>query len=124
MSQQIEHQHQKALIEWFDRQYPSIKGRLFAIPNGGQRHPAVAAKLKAEGVRKGVPDLFLPIPKGGLHGLFIELKAPKGKPTQDQLDWLEELAKSGYMAALCKGWEAARDTIRSYLDQAEMWRDA
>lgn len=117
-----EHEHQKALVKWFDLQYSELKGRLFAIPNGGHRHLTVAAKLRQEGVRRGVPDLFLPVPKGGLAGLWIELKAPKGRATKEQLDWLEFLTEQGYMAALCNGWEAARDTIRTYLDQQEMWR--
>ena len=53
----LEHQEQKTLIKWCE-----YKGHpynlIFAIPNGGQRHKAVAAKLKAEGVKSGVPDLF------------------------------------------------------------------
>lgn len=112
----LEHQHQKALIQWFDAQYQAHRGRLLAIPNGGARHPAVAGKMKAEGVRAGVPDLFLPVPKGGLHGLWVELKAPTGRPTPQQLGWLDYLASQGYAAVLCKGWEAARDTIRDYLN--------
>lgn len=115
-----EHQHQVALIEWFDAAYPLLRGRLFAIPNGGQRNKVVAAKLKAEGVRSGVPDLFLPVPRRTssgifLAGLFIELKAGKNKPTPAQLDWLGWLGREGYAAFCCTGWDAARETIVDYL---------
>lgn len=110
-----EHQEQCAVIRWFDLQYPKFKGRLFAVPNGGQRHPAVAAKLKAEGVRAGVPDLWLPVPRHGKNGLIIELKAAKGRPTGLQLDWLDFLGGQGYMAVMCVGADAAIETIKGYL---------
>lgn len=50
---------------------------LFHVPNGGSRDRREAARLKAQGVRAGVPDLCLPVPSGAYHGLFIELKAGK-----------------------------------------------
>lgn len=115
-----EHQHQAALIAWFDAAYPLLRGRLFAIPNGGQRNKITAAKLKAEGVRSGVPDLCLPVPRRTssgvlLAGLFIELKAGKNKPTETQLDWLGWLGQQGYAAYCCTGWDAAKQVIEEYL---------
>lgn len=115
-----EHQEQKAVIQWFDRQHKAIRGRLFAVPNGGDRHEIVAAKLKAEGVRKGVPDLWLPVPRRGFHGLVIEMKRLKGSTTKpEQLDWLEFLGEQGYLVAVCKGSQAAIDTIQAYLAEGE-----
>lgn len=110
-----EHQEQVAVVEWFDLQYPDLRGRLFAVPNGGHRHPAVGAKLKAEGVRSGVPDLWLPVPRHGFSGLVIELKAGRGRVTPEQDDWLNFLAGHGFAALLCRGSEAAIRTIRDYL---------
>ena len=110
-----EHEEQKLLISWFDLQYPIYSGRLFAIPNGGQRHVAVAAKLKAEGVRRGVPDLFLPVARNGFHGLFIELKAGKGRATPEQIDWGQFLADQGYMSVIAVGFDAAKNWIEDYL---------
>ena len=65
-----EHEHnlQIACVRWFRLQYP--KHLIYAIPNGGRRNVAVAAKLKAEGVLPGVPDLHIPVAKGGFHGLY------------------------------------------------------
>jgi hypothetical protein len=65
---------------------------LFAIPNGGARHKAIAGKLRAEGVRAGVPDICLPVPRGEYHGLFIELKRPKGgHVSEEQEAWISEV---------------------------------
>lgn len=73
------------------------------------------ARLKAMGVRRGFPDLTLWLPRGGLHGLAVELKAAKGKPTTEQLAWLDHMAGIGWMAVVCIGFDAARETIDSYL---------
>lgn len=116
MQQANEHTHQVTLMQWFNLAYPKLANRLFAIPNGGHRNIKVAAKLKKEGVQRGVPDCFLPIPKKGFHGLFIELKAPKGRATTEQKDWVSFLTSQGYKADVCHGWEAARDLIASYLN--------
>ena len=111
-----EHQEQVMLIKWFDLQYPELRGRLAACPNGGQRNVIVAAKLKAEGVRPGYPDLNLLVPRHGFSGLFIELKRQKGgNLTAEQADWLEFLNRQGFMAVICKGLDAARDTVSKYL---------
>lgn len=112
-----EHDEQKAVVKWFDLQYPALRGRLAAVPNGGQRHPAVAAKLKAEGVRKGYPDLQLLVPHNGHHGLIIEMKRIRvSRIEPEQLEWLEWFAAMGYRAVVCKGFEAAKSVITDYLD--------
>jgi len=76
-----EHQEQCALMRMcrlHERKYPGLE-LIHSIPNGGARHIAVAAKLRAEGVRAGVPDIFLPVPRGSAHGLYIELKRKGGR---------------------------------------------
>jgi hypothetical protein len=114
-----EHEEQKSVVKWFDMQYPALRGRLAAVPNGGQRHIAVAAKLKAEGVRKGFPDMMLLKPVGGYYGLFIELKRIKGgSVSPEQNDWLHWLGSQGFMVAVCKGADEARKTIKCYLGEA------
>ena len=114
MPKQAEHAEQKALIKWC-KMHPVAK-RIFAIPNGGARHIAVAAKMKAEGVRPGVPDLFLPVPRGRFCGLFIEMKAKGGRVARGQSEELEQLSADGYMAVVCWGWDSARETIENYLN--------
>ena len=109
-----EHLEQVTLIQWYDATYPDKA--LFAIPNGGKRHPKVALEMKREGVRPGVPDLMLPIPAGGCYGLFIEMKRQKGGRTSaEQKKWLQRLNASGYRAVVCAGFEAAKAEIEAYL---------
>lgn len=112
-----EHEEQARLIEHckkHEAKYPGLE-LLHAVPNGGHRHPAVAAKLKAEGVKAGVPDLFLPVPRGNAHGLYIELKAKGGKVSNSQRKMLAALARQGYACVVAYGWEKAWVEIEAYI---------
>ena len=112
-----EHVEQAALFRWaeFARARLPELTLLHAIPNGGHRHKATAARLKAEGVKRGVPDLCLPVARNGAHGLYIELKTERGKATPEQLGWIRALRRQGYAAEVCRGWESARSMIEHYL---------
>ena len=112
-----EHDIQVALIAWADAntgKYPEL-ATLHATPNGGNRSPRTAGRMKAEGVKPGVPDLHLPVPRGRYHSLWIELKKPGGATSPAQADWLYALATHGHRVALHTHWEAARDEILDYL---------
>ena len=114
---QHEEAEQVALIEWAaykTGQWPELE-YLFHIPNGGLRNKATAARLKAAGVKPGVPDLFLPVTRGRYAGLFIEMKYGSNKPTQDQQRYLDMLQREGYAVAVCYGYEEAVKTITDYL---------
>jgi hypothetical protein len=115
-----EHAHQVALFQWADnvrRQFPELRW-LFAVPNGGQRSARTAARLKAEGVRRGVPDVLLDVPRAGYHGLRIELKKPgRHSVSLEQREWIAGYQERGYRAEVCVGWIAARDLIVEYLTQ-------
>lgn len=109
-----EHWEQMQLFDWAEN-LPEL-AVMYAIPNGGHRDIRVAVRLKEEGVKAGVPDICLPVPRGGKHGLYIELKRRKyGRVSADQLRWLEALTREGYACAVCCGWEQARDVINDYL---------
>ncbi len=112
-----EHDHQAALIRWARNhvdQYPPL-ALLHAIPNGGQRGKAQAAKLKAEGVKAGIPDLFLPVARRGAHGLYLELKVGSNKPSNEQVKVMGQLEEAGYLCRVCYGAEAARLHLVWYL---------
>lgn len=117
-----ESQEQRWVMEWAEMQsgkYPELQ-LLFHIPNEAKRSYAVAAKLIAEGMKSGVPDLMLPVPRGSFHGLFIEMKRRKeGRVSENQKGWLQALKRQGYRCEVCKGAEAAVDVIRKYLDKGE-----
>ena len=109
---------QAALFQWAERAACTMPelDMLYAIPNGGLRSKVTAARLKATGVRPGVPDLCLPVARGGSHGLYIELKRAKGgKVSETQRGWLLALNIQGYLAVVCYGWEDARKTVENYL---------
>lgn len=109
-----EHDEQVKLINWA-KTVPELDC-LFAIPNGGQRHIAVAAKLKREGVRAGVPDIFVALARGGYHGLFLEMKFGKGRLSDKQIIWLERLHLNNYKTIVAHGFIEARFEILSYLN--------
>ena len=119
-----EHDEQTALfslIAKYEAQYPEL-GLAFAIPNGGHRHVSVASKLKQEGVKAGVPDIFLPVMRyeGWEHdvpygGLFIELKYGKNRCQPSQTAWHVKLHNAGYKVVVCYGWQEAWDAICGYL---------
>jgi hypothetical protein len=114
---QLEHQEQVALFQWVaynETNYPELRN-LFAVPNGGQRHVAVAVKLKKEGVKRGVPDIFLAWPSNNMNGLFIEMKAGS-KPSPDQKEWHARLRAANYLVAVCYGSADAIKTIVYYLN--------
>lgn len=102
-----EHEEQIAFVQWFRRKFKSV--RIFAIPNGGYRSRATAARLKAEGVMRGVPDLFVPE-----WSLWIEMKRTKGgKLSPEQRDWKKYLEQCGNTVYVSYG---ALDAI-TYVDE-------
>jgi hypothetical protein len=111
---QSEHLTQAAYFSWA-RMHPEAR-RAYAIPNGGQRNKIVAAKLKQEGVRKGVLDIHLPMPRGGCHGLWIEMKHGNNDLTPEQQAEAEQLAKDGYAVFACWGAIVAIELTQQYLD--------
>lgn len=113
-----EHSEQVALMQWAElaQAHRPLLGLLYAVPNGGQRHPAIAAKLKKEGVKRGVPDLHLPVARCGLHGLYLELKAADGRLSTEQKRWRDMLVAQGYGVAVVYGFEQARAVLEDYLD--------
>lgn len=122
---QVEHQHQTALINWaWHVPLPAgadvepgskIADYLLAIPNGGYRTKAGAAKLRAEGVKAGVSDLLLPLRRDGFFGLWLEMKAPGEVPTKVQHAWLRRMARAGYRAEWRDDWLSAANVIADYV---------
>lgn len=118
----LEHQEQVALFKWANLQskkHPELE-LLLAIPNGGHRHIGVARKLKAEGVKAGVPDMFLPVKRGNYGGLWIELKKKKGGRLSENQKWWQERLTKDYMHVVANGFEEAKDAILSYLQNTPM----
>lgn len=100
---------------WHEARTPEL-ALLYHVPNGGSRNQLEAANLKQQGVKAGVPDLFLPVARHDFHGLYIEMKYGKNKTTDKQEWWLEQLGQQGYKTAVCYGAEEAINMIADYLD--------
>lgn len=112
-----ESQEQSLLFEWASYnigKYPELKW-MFHIPNGGSRNLLEARNLKKQGVKSGVPDIFLPVPRGTYHGLYIEMKVGHNKPSPSQCEWIEALSELGYAVYVCYGFDEAQKVIVNYL---------
>lgn len=112
-----EEREQIVLFRWAEfsaSQYPELE-LLYHIPNEGKRSAVTGARLKAQGLKSGVPDVCLPTAHGGYIGLYIEMKVKPNKPTENQKRWLRALREAGHMVAVCYGFEEARDLIEKYL---------
>src|SRR5258706_10318787 len=94
-----EHQSQCAVISWWrlaHAGYGLPEFALFAIPNGGARDPITGARLKAEGVRPGIPDLMLAVKRGTHGGLVIEMKKLHNQTNATQKEVLAYFVRAGY----------------------------
>lgn len=114
-----EHAQQVGVMMWATEvraKYPLLE-LLFAIPNGGMRDKITASRLKAEGVKSGVPDLFLPVARYPYHGLFIEMKKTGGTLSKVQKDfWHPKLTQQDYYVATCYAFQQARDCLIWYME--------
>ena len=114
-----ENAEQAALFQWAELAsgaYPELR-LLHAIPNGGYRTPRTAVTLQRTGVKSGVPDIHLPVPRGQYASLWIELKRVKGGTVSaNQREWIDDLNAHGNRAVVCRGWDQARDEIVRYLE--------
>lgn len=119
-----EHDEQVKVFAWakiMESKYPELE-MLMAIPNGAfyGGHWSVANRMKAEGVKSGVPDIFLPVSTNEVEdyecGLWIEMKAGKNRTSENQEWWLKKLAEQGYRTRVCYSAEEAMDEIEDYLN--------
>jgi len=113
-----EHQHQKTFCKYCELKNIPV----FAIPNSQalsflNRDAARNAmiKLKHEGLRPGIPDLFIPIPTKKHHGMFIEMKTKGGSTNTNQDYWLKKLKELGYETVICYSSDEAQDKLKEYL---------
>jgi hypothetical protein len=113
-----ESRDQKAIVFWLRNQYPHV---IFTCAPVGQRHGTrwqmikTGADNKKMGYRKGWPDLFIAEPRGGFHGLMIELKKKGEKLNPDQRIILEELNNRGYHAIVSYGVDEAISSVDFYM---------
>lgn len=118
-----EHAMQCAVFQWAAGSGIPDIDLLHAVPNGGDRNPHVGAKMKAEGVKRGVPDICWPVPIGIFAGLYVELKIPKrvtekdGGLSEHQIKWLDRLRSNHHATVVAYGWVAAVAAIAAYYEK-------
>lgn len=113
---------QIACIYWFKLQYPN---KLIAsVPNGGSRNIIEAARMKREGTLSGLPDIVILEPCGMFNACFIELKAPKGKHSANQIEVMGKLLARGYSVNTCYSFDDFKKVVEKYfsLDNAEIFQ--
>ena len=116
-----EHDEQTQLFQilaLYEERYPVLKW-IFAIPNGGKRHPATAVKMKAEGVRRGIPDICVPYPVDEWAGCYVEMKFGKGRLTKEQQEFIEAFQPTHKIYVCYSAIEAAH-AIGKYLGIDEL----
>lgn len=111
-----EHRIQCACVRWFSLRFPKLKGRLFAVPNGGARDVVTGAKLKEEGVVAGVSDLIFLKSNRDYGALLIEMKKPKGVQSASQKEWQKKVTENGeFKYVVCRSLEDFMREITDYL---------
>jgi hypothetical protein len=116
-----EHDEQTQLFQilaLYEERYPVLRW-IFAIPNGGKRHPATAMKLKQEGVRRGIPDICIPYPVDEWAGCYVEMKFGKGRLTKEQQEFIEAFQNTHKIYVCYSAIEAAH-AIGKYLGIDEL----
>lgn len=103
------------LINWLRFNYPEIEKNTYHIPLQRKCSIQQGSLLKKMGVKRGMADLFIAIPKNGKSGLWIELKSEKGKLSLEQKEFLSRMTINGYVAVPVWGFEAAKVIIMNYL---------
>ena len=112
-----EDNEQAMLFQWAEiamLTYPELR-LMYHVPNEGKRSVSTGSRLKRLGLKAGVPDIALPVARGGYHGLYIEMKYGRNTLTENQRIWLDMLRKAGHMTAVCYSFIEAKDVILSYL---------
>lgn len=108
----LEHAIQCASVQWFCLQYP--RRLIYAVPNAARRSAPQAARLKAEGMLAGVPDLVIPEPNGRYHGLYVEMKTPTGTLTVEQKRIGDELRRRGYRVEIARSVTQFMEIVEGY----------
>lgn len=114
----MELDEQIAVVAWCD----AVGVQIFHIVNEGKRSYSMGKKLVQAGLRRGVPDLFIPEPHGVYHGLFIEMKYGKNTLTEEQSRWLSFLSSRGYAVKVAYSADEAIGAIQKYIDLEDMKR--
>jgi hypothetical protein len=117
---QTESQIQKDLVRWFRARYESLEPLFFAVGNGGARNVWTAKIMKDEGVRAGVSDLILLIPRHGFAGLLVEMKTPDGKQSESQKEFERLATQYKYKYVVVRDLTTFQKLMLWYIEDKEI----
>jgi len=110
-----EHEIQVSFFQWLALAYPNAYRVTWATPNAAKRSYRMVTAMKAEGLRSGVPDVFMAMPRGKFHGLFLEFKSHAGKLTENQTIYVTNLRSEGYQVEVVHTLLEAMSIVVPYL---------
>jgi hypothetical protein len=115
----LSHEEDDIQADFFDKVkifFPTIPDKLlFSVPNGGNRDKREAARLKRQGVKRGISDVILLIPQKGFASLCMEFKTEKGKQSEDQIEFQRQAEMCGSKYVVVRSVASAIETVKEYL---------
>jgi len=115
----INHEEADIQSEFFNQVklfFPRIPDKLlFAVPNGGSRNKLEAINLKRQGVKAGISDTILLIPKGGFASLCMEFKTKTGKQSEEQKEFQKQAENCGNKYVIVRSVKDAIQEMKNYL---------
>lgn len=112
-----ESQIQKDFVRWVRNRYPQIEPLFFSVPSGGVRNPWTAKIMRDEGMRAGVSDLILLVPRHGFAGLLMETKTPDGKQSEAQKEFERLATEYHYLYKVYRSVEEGQQIIKWYIEE-------
>ena len=129
-----EHSIQSAFVAWCrlnEKRYPGLD-LAFAVPNAAKRSMGLAMRMRKEGLRAGVPDWWLPVPRHGwtnytvvgertvtfVAGIVIEFKSGKGRLSKEQAAYMKRLESECWQVHVCRSTEEAIKVVKSYYGES------
>jgi len=109
-----EHRAQVTYFDYMYRHHRDIYELVHATPNGGLRTDLIGFEMKAEGQKKGYPDVSLDAARGIYHGLRMELKVGKNTLQDSQKLWRDLLVREGYAWVEVRSWEGMVEVTQRY----------
>ena len=110
-----ESNEQIAAMDWLRLQHPEVARQTMHIGNERKSSYYAGYIMKRMGVLKGASDIFCAWPNSVYHGLFIEVKSLNGKPTPEQLEFIDRMNAANYFAKFCYGATEVIDCFQWYL---------
>jgi hypothetical protein len=110
-----EHKIQVEAVSWFRAVYSQFDELFYAVPNGARRDKRAGKRLKDEGMRRGIPDLILDLPRGRYAGLRAETKTETGDESGDQKEVIAKMRAVGFYVFVYRDAEEFKKEVRQYL---------